>query len=158
VGEATSIGLRAAPPGQAGQAAGILFTARWVGGTLGIAVLGLVYRRAADARLAGTLGAAGRALGRRAADQLDGLLSGSAHACAVLSAAPVHARAAALPAVRGAAARGTAQALAGVAVVAGLGAALCLLMPRQPGGATPRNPRWPNGCERAKVSPAGGRR
>ena len=129
--QVTGAGLRAAPPGQAGQAAGILFTARWVGGTLGIAVLGLVYRRAADARLAALLGGPGHALGPRAKDQLDGLLSGSAPARAVLSGLPAPLRAAAVAAVRDAAARGSAWALAGVAVVAGAGAALCLLMPRE---------------------------
>jgi MFS family permease len=128
--QVTSIGLRAVPPGQAGQAAGILFTARWVGGTLGIAVLGLVYRRAADARLTVLLGGP-HALGPRAADQLDGLLSGSARAHAVLAGWPAQARAVAAAAVRDAAAHGTAQALAGVAVIAGAGAVLCLLMPRE---------------------------
>jgi len=128
--QVTSIGLRAARPGQAGQAAGILFTARWVGGTLGIAVLGLVYRQAAGARLAALLGGP-HALSPRAADQLDGLLSGSVRAHAALSGLPERAQALAGAAVRYAAARGTAWALAGVAVIAGAGAVLCLLMPRE---------------------------
>jgi len=128
--QVTSIGLRAARPGQAGQAAGILFTARWVGGTLGIAVLGLVYRQAAGARLAALLGGP-HALNPRAADQLDGLLSGSVRAHAALSGLPERAQALAGAAVRDAAARGTAWALAGVAVIAGAGAVLCLLMPRE---------------------------
>jgi fucose permease len=85
--QVTSIGLRAAPPSQAGQAAGILFTARWVGGTLGIAALGLVYRRAADTRLAGLLGGP-HAFSPRADGRLDGLLSGSAPAHAALAGCP----------------------------------------------------------------------
>jgi len=128
--QVTSIGLRAAPASQAGQAAGILFTARWVGGTLGIAALGLVYRRAADARLAGLLGGP-HVPGRRLDDRLDGLLSGSAPAHAALAGLPAQARVVAAAAVRDAAARGTAWALACVAVVAGAGAVLCLLMPRE---------------------------
>lgn len=128
--QVTSIGLRAAPSGQAGQAAGILFTARWVGGTLGIAALGLVYRRAADARLAGLLGGP-HLLSPRVADRLDGLLSGSAPAHAALAGLPAQARAVAAAAVRDAAARGTAWALACVAVIAGAGAVLCLLMPHE---------------------------
>ncbi|HEY6277757.1 MAG TPA: MFS transporter [Streptosporangiaceae bacterium] len=128
--QVTSIGLRAAPANQAGQAAGVLFTARWVGGTLGIAVLGLVYRWAADAELAARLSGPSRALSHGTADQLDGLLSGSAHAGAVLARLRAQARMVAATAVRDAAGRGTGWALAGVAVVAGLGAALCLLVPR----------------------------
>jgi hypothetical protein len=147
--QVTGIGLRAAPASQAGQAAGVLFTARWAGGTLGIAVLGLVYRRAADAQLAARLSRPGHAIGHRVAGELDGLLSGSAHAHAVLSGLPGPVQAAAVAAVRDAAAYGTAWALTGVSVVAGLGAALCLLMPRSlataatvPAG--PAGPvRWP---------------
>ena len=64
-------------------------------------------------------------------DRLDGLLSAAAPAPPALAGLPAQARAVAAAAVRDAAARGTARALACVAVIAGAGAVLCLLMPRE---------------------------
>ena len=133
--QVTSIGLRAVPAGRAGQAAGILFTARWVGGAIGIAVLGVVYRAVADERLQSGLARLGLGLDRGDRDRLDGLLAGASSGRRVLATLPPHARPDVLDTVRNAAAGGVAWALACVTVAALLGGLLCLRFPREHGEA-----------------------
>jgi Major Facilitator Superfamily len=139
----TSVGLRSVLPGSAGQAAGILFTARWIGGTFGIAVLGLAYRLTADASLRARRRTLPIPSGRRYGD-LDGLLSGAVPAHAALAGIPVQGQAAVTAAVRAAASSGTAAALTGVAAAAAAGSLLCLLFRTRPGqlaGAPASRPR-----------------
>jgi MFS family permease len=130
-----SLGLRDAAPSKRGQAAGAVFTARWIGAAAGLPILAMAYRIAADRRLNTLLPVRDPRLAHNRYDRLDQLLSGSSAHGALLSQPPA-VRAAAYAAVRDAASSGTAHALVLIAVLAALGTAAVFLFPRE------RGARW----------------
>jgi hypothetical protein len=130
--QVTGYGLRAAPSSAAGQASGILFTARWLGGAIGIATLSAVYRSVTDDRLNDRLARLQLGLDHARRERIDALLSGSGSGKRVLAELPGRLHAPVLSAARDAAASGTGAALACVAGVTAIVGLLCLAFPREP--------------------------